>query len=67
MPPATCIGCGVATTTASITGAGGGGYLFLYCEFGRKHVVAEELEKLGAEVVDFSFEPCGLQTWEIRS
>jgi D-glycero-alpha-D-manno-heptose-7-phosphate kinase len=50
-----------------ITGAGGGGYLFLYCEFGRKHVVAEELEKLGAEVVDFSFEPCGLQTWEIRS
>jgi hypothetical protein len=29
--------------------------------------VAEELEKLGAEVVDFSFEPCGLQTWEIRS
>jgi D-glycero-alpha-D-manno-heptose-7-phosphate kinase len=49
-----------------ITGAGGGGYLFLYCRFGRKHVVAEELEKLGAEVVDFSFEPRGLQTWEIR-
>jgi D-glycero-alpha-D-manno-heptose-7-phosphate kinase len=49
-----------------ITGAGGGGYLFLYCEFGKKHIVAEELEKLGAEVVDFSFEPCGLQTWEMR-
>jgi D-glycero-alpha-D-manno-heptose-7-phosphate kinase len=50
-----------------ITGAGGGGYLFLYCRFGHKHLVAEELEKLGAEVVNFSFEPSGLQTWEIRT
>jgi D-glycero-alpha-D-manno-heptose-7-phosphate kinase len=50
-----------------ITGAGGGGYLFLYCRFGAKHLVAEALEKLGAEVVDFSFEERGLQTWEIRS
>ena len=49
-----------------ITGAGGGGYMFLYCRFGKKHLVAEALEKLGAKVVDFSFEPCGLQTWEIR-
>jgi D-glycero-alpha-D-manno-heptose-7-phosphate kinase len=49
-----------------ITGAGGGGYLFLYCEFGTKHIIAEALEKLGAEIVDFSFEPRGLQTWEIR-
>jgi len=49
-----------------ITGAGGGGYMLLYCEFGRKHIVAEELEKLGAKAVDFSFEPCGVQTWEIR-
>ncbi len=24
-----------------ITGAGGGGYMFFYCEFGKKHVVAE--------------------------
>ena len=50
-----------------ITGAGGGGYLFLYCDFGKKHIVAEELEKLGAEVVDFSFEPRGLQSWKINS
>jgi len=50
-----------------ITGAGGGGYLFLYCDFGNKHLVAKELEKLGAEVVDFSFEPRGLQSWKKNS
>ncbi len=50
-----------------ITGAGGGGYLFLYCDFGKKHIVAEELEKLGAKVVDFSFEARGLQSWEKKS
>jgi D-glycero-alpha-D-manno-heptose-7-phosphate kinase len=49
-----------------ILGAGGGGYLMLYCRFGRKHIVAEELEKLGAQAVEFTFEPFGLQTWEAR-
>jgi len=50
-----------------ITGAGGGGYLFLYCEFDKKHIVAKKLEELGARPVDFSFEPRGLHTWEVRS
>ncbi len=50
-----------------ITGAGGGGYMFLYCRFGTKHIVARELEKLGAEVVEFSFDQRGLRTWEVRS
>lgn len=49
-----------------ITGAGGGGYLLLYCEFGTKHIVAEELEKLGAKAVEFSFDRRGLQTWETK-
>jgi len=49
-----------------ITGAGGGGYMFLYCEFDKKHIVARKLEELGAEVVEFTFEPRGLQTWEVR-
>jgi D-glycero-alpha-D-manno-heptose-7-phosphate kinase len=49
-----------------ILGAGGGGYLLLYCEFDKKHVVAEELEKLGGQVVAFTFEHYGLQTWEVR-
>jgi len=49
-----------------ITGAGGGGYLLLYCAFGRKHIVARELEQLGGQVVEFTFEPNGLQTWGVR-
>ncbi|HVO68447.1 MAG TPA: hypothetical protein VMT24_00290, partial [Aggregatilineaceae bacterium] len=49
-----------------IAGAGGGGYMFFYCEFDKKHIVADRLEKLGAQVVDFNFDSCGLQTWEIR-
>jgi D-glycero-alpha-D-manno-heptose-7-phosphate kinase len=49
-----------------ISGAGGGGYLLLYCEFDKKHIVARELEKLGGQVVPFTFESQGLQTWEVR-
>jgi D-glycero-alpha-D-manno-heptose-7-phosphate kinase len=47
-----------------ISGAGGGGFMFFYCPFERKHHVAAGVEKLGARVVDFHFEPLGLQTWE---
>jgi D-glycero-alpha-D-manno-heptose-7-phosphate kinase len=50
-----------------ILGAGGGGYLLLYCEFDKKHVIAEELEKLGGQVVEFTFDRHGLQTWEVRA
>lgn len=46
-----------------ILGAGGGGYLVFYCRSGKKHIVAEALEKLGGRMVDFSFEFNGLQTW----
>jgi D-glycero-alpha-D-manno-heptose-7-phosphate kinase len=49
-----------------ISGAGGGGYMFFYCNFDRKHIVAEQLERLGAKVVDFNFDFRGLQTWEVR-
>ncbi len=49
-----------------VTGAGGGGYMFFYCPFDRKHIVAERLERLGAQVVDFNFDFNGLQTWEVR-
>lgn len=49
-----------------ILGAGGGGYLLLYCEFDKKHIIAEKLEQLGGQVVEFTFEHHGLQTWEAR-
>lgn len=48
-----------------ITGAGGGGYMFFYCPFGRRHHIAAAIEKLGAQIVDFSFEFRGLQTWPV--
>jgi len=48
-----------------ILGAGGGGYLLLYCEFDKKHIIAEKLEKLGGQVVEFTFVKNGLQTWEV--
>jgi D-glycero-alpha-D-manno-heptose-7-phosphate kinase len=47
-----------------ISGAGGGGYMFLYCPFETQSAIAERLEALGARRVDFSFEKNGLQTWE---
>lgn len=46
-----------------VTGAGGGGYLLIYCDFARKHRVAQELEAAGAAVSEFSFESKGLATW----
>lgn len=49
-----------------MSGAGGGGYMFFYCQFDRKHIVAAQLERLGAQVVDFNFDFAGLQTWEVR-
>jgi D-glycero-alpha-D-manno-heptose-7-phosphate kinase len=48
-----------------ILGAGGGGYLLLCCEFDKKHLVAEKLEKLGGQIVEFTFEMNGLQTWQV--
>jgi len=49
-----------------ILGAGGGGYLLVFCQFDKKHIIAEQLEKLGGQVVEFAFEYQGLQTWEIN-
>ncbi len=49
-----------------ITGAGGGGYMLLYCQFEKKHKVAEALKQLGASPAEFAFESRGLQTWRIH-
>jgi D-glycero-alpha-D-manno-heptose-7-phosphate kinase len=53
-------------TGGKVTGAGGGGYILFYCDFTRKHRVAEALEKLGATVSEFSFERRGLTTWRAK-
>src|SRR5215213_154176 len=49
-----------------ISGAGGGGYMFFYCDSNRKHILAEQLERLGAQVVDFNFDFRGVQTWDTK-
>lgn len=46
-----------------ISGAGGGGFMFFVCEYDRKHLVANELAKLGVEIVNYNFDKYGLQTW----
>jgi len=48
-------------------GAGGGGYFLLLTRFDRKHRVAAALEKHGAQVVPFHFEPRGLVTWSAEA
>jgi len=48
-----------------LLGAGGGGYLLLFCEFDRKHIVAEKLEQAGGQLVEFGFEKDGAQSWEV--
>lgn len=48
-----------------ITGAGGGGYILLFCDFTKKHRVMEALEFAGAEVTEFTFDVKGLATWRV--
>ncbi len=48
---------------AKLLGAGGGGYLLLFCEVGKRRAVREALERLGGQFADFSFADEGLQVW----
>jgi len=46
-----------------VTGAGGGGYMLIYCEYDKKHRVAAALEAMGAPVSDIGFDHEGLRRW----
>ena len=46
-----------------ITGAGGGGYILLFCDFEKKHRVIEALELAGAPITEFTFSNKGIMTW----
>lgn len=50
-----------------LLGAGGGGYLLLYCETGHQLDVRHALEAMGGQFTDFSFEGLGLQVWRSQS
>ncbi len=49
-----------------LLGAGGGGYLLLYCPYTKKHVVSDRLEKMGAQVAAWNFELKGVQSWKLK-
>ena len=49
--------------SGKVTGAGGGGYILFFCDFKKKHRVAEALERIGVQSAEFSFEPKGMTTW----
>jgi D-glycero-alpha-D-manno-heptose-7-phosphate kinase len=56
----------VGAVGGKVTGAGGGGYLLLYCGEGARHRVAARMLQLNAHVEEFAFEPSGLRTWRVR-
>jgi D-glycero-alpha-D-manno-heptose-7-phosphate kinase len=49
-----------------LTGAGGGGYLLLFCDFQRRQDVAKAVTHAGGRIVDFAFCPDGVQSWTVR-
>ena len=46
-----------------LLGAGGGGYLLVYCPYNVRHKVAERLELAGGQLADWNFELRGAQAW----
>lgn len=48
-----------------LLGAGGGGYLLLYVPFSCRHKVTKTLNEVGGQVLEFRFEPNGVQTWRV--
>ena len=46
-----------------LLGAGGGGFLLIYCPFNARHKVASGLETMGGQILDWNFELRGVQTW----
>jgi len=48
-----------------ISGAGGGGFMILYCNPRSRYKVAQSLIAQKAHVSQFSFEKDGLQTWRV--
>jgi len=46
-----------------VSGAGGGGFMFFFTAFDRRHEVERAIEAHNAKVVHFSFTGRGLETW----
>ena len=50
-----------------VTGAGGGGHMLFYCHPEHRWDLVRFLDSMNLQVVPFSFEPQGLQTWRVDS
>ena len=46
-----------------LLGAGGGGFLLMYCPYNVKHKVAARMEQAGGQLTDWNFELKGAQAW----
>lgn len=46
-----------------MTGAGGGGHMLFYCQFEKRHKVADVLRRMGLCATELAFDMKGLQTW----
>lgn len=49
-----------------LLGAGGGGHLLLFSEPKMKYIVIQELKKIGGMIVNFHFNPNGLEVWKLN-
>ncbi len=57
--------CREGARGGKITGAGGGGFMLLYCDYEKKHRVAQKMSEMGCAIVPLKMEPSGLQTWRV--
>ena len=49
-----------------LLGAGGGGHLLLFSTPENKFQVIQELQKIGGKIVNFHFNPKGLEVWKVN-
>ena len=54
-------------TGGKLLGAGGGGYLLLYCDMEKKTEIIKEIRKKSVNITKFNFENSGLVTWKINN
>lgn len=49
-----------------LLGAGGGGFLLIYCPYNVRHEVARQMQAAGGQLTDWVFELRGAQSWRAR-
>lgn len=54
-------------TGGKISGAGGGGFMMLYCPGNNRYKVIEALQKYGGELRRYQFTNYGVETWKINN